>query len=445
MNVFIAGGGRVGAHLALLLSAENHDITVLDSNPDRLEQLDYSLDVRTLHGNAASALFLADQGAGQADLFVAVTGHDEVNLLSATSAKALGAKQTVARVDANDFLQSHMLYEAMLGIDYVLSPEALAAREIATYVESAGIVAAEQFGHGRVQMRQVRVGDSPALQGKPLRDVCPPGSGALLAMVSRGGEVEIPRGDTIVRAGDLVTFVGSPQKVDAMLKLFRGEERKSAHIIVMGGGSVGFHLAQALETKGRFVKLFERKMSRCQELSEALVKTIVVCRDGTSREDLIQEQVDQADLFVAATNDDEQNIMASVLAKELGAEQTIAVVHEPDFAPLVSRLGIDHAVTPRASIANRILKLVHQDKTTSLAVLEEGTVEIVEVKAQDGAPVVGRQLKDVRLPEGVLVASIMRGNDVIVPSGQDEIRTGDAVVVIANSDALEAAMKLFEQ
>lgn len=445
MNIFVAGGGRVGFHLAHVLSAENHDLTVIETGSDRLEEIDYALDVSTIQGNAASVMLLKEAGVASADLFVSLTGHDEVNLLAAATAKGLGAKQVVARVDNPTYIEEGILFEAMLGIDYVLSPEALTALEIANYIETSGVVAAEIFGRGHVQMRQMRVTKSPTTGGKTLRDVVRAGSGVLLGVISRNGDIVIPHGDTIVEPGDLVTLIGRSEEVDSMQKRFQGKEPKSQRAVVMGGSSIGLYLAQALENQRRSVKLFDRNMARCEELVSVLKKTKVVCRDGTSREALEQEHVGSADVFVATTDDDERNIMASVLAKEVGATQAIAVVHQPDFVPLVGKLGVDHAVTPRACIANRILKLVHQKGVTSLAVLEEGKVEIVEFSVNAKTPVVGKRLRDLKskLPSGALVATILRGDEVIVPSGNDEIHEGDSVVLIVASDSLEPVQKLF--
>ena len=445
MNIVIAGGGRIGFHLARLLSADNHDLTVIEMAPGRLEQIDDALDVSTANGSAASVTLLQAAGVAEADLFVAATGHDEVNLIAAAAAKNLGAAQVIARIDQATYIEESILYEAMLGIDYVLSPEALTAIEIANYIETSGIVAVEHFGRGLVQMRQMRVTKSPTTRGKTLEDICPPGSGVLLGVVSRNSEIIIPHGDTIVKAGDLVTLIGQSEMVDSMQKRFQGLEPKSQNVVIMGGGSIGFHLAQALETGRRSVKLFDRDLARCNELAEALPKTKVVCRDGTSRGDLDQEHVDVTDIFVAATGDDERNIMAGVLAKEVGADQAIVVVHHPDFASLVGKLGIDHVVTPRACMANRILKLLHRKDVTSLAVLEEGQVEIVEFPVNLATPIIGKKLKDLksRLPHNALIATILRGENVIVPGGGDEIRAGDSVVVIVASDSLEAVQKLF--
>ena len=445
MNIVIAGGGRVGFHAARLLSVDGHDVTVIESDPNKLEQIDYALDVSTVLGNAASAMLLQDIGVNRAQLFVAATGSDQTNLIAAAAAKGLGAKEVMARVRNVLFLESSILYESILGIDYILSPDALAALEIANYIETPGTVASQDFGRGLVQMRQMRVVKSPTIDGRTLKDVCPPGSGVLLGVISRGDQILIPHGDTIVEPGDVVTLVGRRDEMGAVQKLFKGAEPEPQSVVIMGGGDMGLHLAQALENRQRSVKLFDHNLNRCKKLAALLKKTKVVCRDVTSRTTLDQEHVERADVFVATTRDDERNIVASVLAKEVGASQTIAVVHQPDFAPLVQKLGIDHAVTPRASLAARILKLVRKEKVSSMAILEEGQVEILEFVVNGDTPIVGKRLKEVRakFPQQSLVATIQRGNEVIVPSGEDQIQAGDSVVLIAQAEAVDAAQKLF--
>lgn len=445
MNIFIAGGGRVGFHLARLLAAENHDVTVIEANPDRVEVIDYTLDVRTVHGNAASVMLQNGAGAGKADLFVAVTGMDEANLVAAATAKGLGARRVMARVDNPTYIDSTILYETILGIDFILSPEALAAMEIATYIENPGIVATEVFGRGRVKMHQIRVRKNPLAEHETLKDLeLPPG--VLLGMITRDAMTFVPRGDASVKVGDLVTLIGERDRMDAVVKLFRGEEVYPNHsIVIMGGSSVGQHLANILDHQQRNVKIFDWNMQRCEELAAKFRRIQVICRDATSRDALSQEHVNECDIFVSATKDDERNIMAGVLAKEIGVGHSVAVVHQPDFAPLVARLGIDHAVTPRSSIANRVLKLVHQGSITSLAVLEEGSVEIVEFAVHGDAPVIGTRLRDIRFPNGSLVAAILRGDHVIVPTGDDELHADDSMILIAGSDALEAVQRLFQR
>jgi trk system potassium uptake protein TrkA len=442
MNIIIAGGGRVGYHLARLLSEERHNITVIESDPNQVEHLDYTLDVNTMLGNAGDAMLLQSAGAGSADLFVSATGNDEINLIAAALAKGFGAKQVVARAHQATYVESDILYETVLGIDYILSPEALTAKEIVTYIENPGMVATESFGRGLIEMRHMRVSKCPLKPGQTLKDMeLPPG--VLLGVIGRDGKTEIPHGDSTIQEHDLVTLVGRKDSMGPIEALFQGVEVKLEKVVIMGGSTVGLGLAQTLEKRGFSVKIFDWNMARCKELAAALTKTKVVCRDAASRLALEQEHVDGADIFVAVTRDDERNIMASVLAKEVGARETLAIVHQPDFAPLVDRLGIDHAVTPRTSIANRVLKLVGLKDVSSLAVLEEGQVEIIEFKLSEESAVLGRRLSEIKFPKDSLVASILRGDNVIVPKGDDEILAGDSVILIVAAKSLEVARKLF--
>ena len=442
MNIFIAGGGRVGFHLARLLSAENHDVTVIESDRAQLEHIDYSLDVRTVAGNMLDVILLKSSGAGEADLFLAATGNDETNLIAATTAKGLGAKQVVARVHNSIFIESDILYETIMGIDYIISPQALTALDIAAYIENPGLVASESFARGLVKMRQIRAARVPLAPGQTLKDISLP-DGVLIGAISRNGTVEIPHGDSTIEKHDLVTLLGRKESVAEAQKLFQDVETKNRSIVIMGGSSVGVHLAQILEKKKLTVKLFDRDLNRCHELAAILERTKVVCRDAALRLSLEQEHIDDADIFVGATGDDERNIMAAVLAKEVGVKETLAVVHQPDFAPLVAKLGIDHAVTPRACIANRILKLANQGQDTSLAVMEEGQIDILEYDIRSSNPIIGARLADIKFPRDSLVASILRGEEVIVPKGEDMIQAGDTVIVIATDKSVDQVRKMF--
>lgn len=437
----------MGYHLAQLLAVEHHSLTIIEKDPERLELIDQTIDAGTVNGNVISVILLKEAGVESADLFVSATGQDEVNLLAAAAAKGLGAKQVVARVDEQAYIESSILYEAILGIDYVLSPDALAALDIAKYIETSGIAAVQDFGKGRVQMRQIRVIHSPTAGGKTLKDVCPPGSGVLVGVISRNAEVIVPHGESTVKRGDMLTLVGRPSALDTLQKEFRGKEVRNERVFIMGGGSMGFLLARALDVRHKTVKIIERNPRRCQELAAGLERVEVICADGSSRQTLERELAGEADVFVAVTDDDERNIMASVLAHEVGAERTVCVVHQPDFASLAPKLGIDHAVTPRAVLANRILRMVHSGSVTSLAVLEEGKIEVVELSAKAESPVLDRPLQDLkkRFPQDALVAAILRGDQVIVPSGADVIKAGDSVVMIVTSESLDSVQKLFPQ
>jgi trk system potassium uptake protein TrkA len=379
MNIFIAGGGRVGFQLARLLSKENHDVTVIETDQNQVDHVDYSLDVSTVTGRAEDVLLLQGLGVSEADLFIAATGDDEINLISATTAKGLGAKKVVARVENRIYNESDILYETIMGIDYILSPQALTAHEIVNYVQNPGMVATESFGNGRIRMLQIQVTKAPHAENESLKDIQLP-EGVLVGVISRNEEAQIPYGGSQIQQDDIVTLVGKAESLDKAKKLFQGVEVRN-------------------EKDGRSVKLFEWNMTRCNELASQLKKTKVVCRDATSRMSLEQEHVADYDIFIAATHDDERNIMASVLAKEVGVRTALAVVHQPDFVPLVRKLGIDHAITPRACIANRVVKLTSREHNQSIAMLEDGQVEILEFDFNCESPLIGQRLADIKFPQ----------------------------------------------
>lgn len=447
MNIFVAGGGRVGFHLARLLSSENQDVTVIEADQDQVELIDYSLDVSTVCGDGSSVMLLQSVGVRNADLFVASMGNDEANLIAAATAKGLGAKQVVARVDKAMYVESNILYETVLGIDYILSPDALAALEIASYIEHPGIIAQEDFGRGLVRMMQIIADKTPTVNGKTIKDVITPGSGALIGVIERAGACFIPRGDSVVEPGDHVALIGHKDKLPKLQRLFQDTEQKPRRVAIMGGSAVGMRVAKALDGNVKSVKLFERREDRAELFATQLNKVKVVCRDAASRVALEQEHIEGVDFFVAATSDDERNIMAGVLAKEVGAKAVIAIINQPDFAPLVRRLGIDLAVTPRASVANRIIKLAHQTMFTSLAILAEGQIEVMEFNADKNSPVIGKPLKDVaaKFPREALIATILRGDRVIVPSGNDSVQEDDSLIVIAMQTAVETVRKVLQK
>jgi trk system potassium uptake protein TrkA len=443
MNIVIAGGGRVGFHLARMLATENHDITVIEADQGQIDHVDYSLDVSTTRGRAEDVLQLQEVGVGASDLFLACTGSDEVNLIAATTAKGLGAKKVVARVENRIYNESDILYEHIMGIDYMLSPQGLTAHEIATYIENPGITATESFGQGKIQMQQFKVNKAPTSNGQTLKDLKLP-DGVLIGLIHDAEGFEIPQGKSIIKVNDTITLIGEKERMSEARKLFKGQVIKHEKIALMGGSRTSVNLAQILEKTDHPAKLMEYNMKRCEELVGTLKKTKVVCRDAASRLSLEQEHIDGYDLFVAATHDDERNIMASVLAKEVGVKEALAVVHQPDFAPLLGKLGIDHAVTPRACFANSILKLTMKKENQALAILEDGEVEILEFSIEGSAQVYNQRLMDIKFPADCLVGTIQRGEEIIVPTGIDTLQRGDSIIVITRTLSVASVRKLFQ-
>lgn len=442
------GGGRVGFHLAQLLSEERYDVTVIERDAGQQEQLDLALNARVVLGDGASALLLQSLQVEEADLFVACSGNDESNLIAAAAAKGLGAQQVVARVEKDLFIEEGFLFEGFLGVDYMLSPDALVAQEIVNYIVYPGVLATEEFARGRIQLRQVQVTPNAPAAFNVLSDILPPGSGVLVGVLEHEGRSCIPHGDNRIYPGDKVTLLGKRDQMFDALKKFQGEEPRMQRVAIMGGGAIGRWIAHSLEGKIASVKLFERQQEKALRIAAGFRKNNiqVIHRDATSRDNLEQENVNGYDLFIATTEDDERNIIAGMLAREMGVRMSATVVHHPDFAPLVVKLGIDMAVTPRSAVANSILKILRQQTVTASAILGEGEAEVIEIVLKTDSPAIGRELRELRdfLPRNAIIGTIVRGDVAFVPGGSDSLEAGDSIVIIAMASDIDDAQRLLQ-
>jgi trk system potassium uptake protein TrkA len=428
MNVVIVGAGEVGLHIASILSREAHNVTIVDTDQSRINRVEETLDIGTICGQGSSPDTLAAAGARSADLVLAVTDKDEVNLISAMTAKALGAEKVVARVRSQQYMdESRLSYRDLLRIDLIINPVVFTAYESAKFIENPDALAIESFARGQIEMRQVRVEDGSPLALKPLKDI-PFEDGTLIGSIMRDDAIIIPHGSSVIRPGDVVTIIGQKGRMDRMQKLITGVETRMRNVMILGGNEIGLLLSQLLENLGCAVKIFEENRARCQELAELLKS----------------ERVGAADAFIGLTDDDERNIMAVLLAKELGARKGIVVIHKPDFASLLEKIGIDHAISPRLITANRILSLVRRGELRSTAVLADGRAEAIELKVAPGAPIADRTLKQVRFPKNTLIGALVRQDQVIVPRGGDTFKVGDTVVAFAQSESIDALLKLFQ-
>ncbi len=446
MNIVLAGGGRVGFHLARLLCEQNHNVTVLDEDPQRREEIDGVLDARTVVGDAASALLLQSLDVGGSDLFIGCTGDDRTNLIAASIAKSLGAKKCVARVNNALFLEGSLLYENMLNIDYLLSPDALTAHDIILHIEHPGVSGMEDFANRQIQVRSIELPkNSPALHRR-ISDLLPPGSGVLIGAVFQEGKASVPKGDTVITPGSRLVLVGAPDRLDSVMSQFVDQE-PSRKIAIFGGDIVGVLVAKALDRRKYEVKIFEKNPDLCEEIAKEFYSVKVVNRDAANRTTLQQEHLEHYDVFVATTRDDERNIVSCVLAREFGVKHTVAVIHHPDFAPLVRKLDIDLAVTPRSSFAKSILNIIHQKDFPGGTLLGEGQLEAIEFTIEPGTLFDGKSVAQASatLPSNSLIGFIIRENQIFAPGGSDEIRAGDRLMLIVPTKHAESVRAQLSQ
>jgi trk system potassium uptake protein TrkA len=444
MNIVICGSGEVGRHSAEVLAEARHDVTVIDQDERKLDELDEVLDVRSLTGNGTQADVLLEAGCANADLFIAATNVDEINLLAASVAKGVGAVQCIARVHHSAFYEQRGLrYTRHLGIDHLVCPEASTATAIASTLRSPGATAVEQFARGKVEMQQLAVNEDSRAIGVALKQLKLPGP-ALLAAIERQGEAFIPGADTEIHAGDNVTIIGDAKGFEKITKMFHAGAERRRRVMIMGGSTMGVWLCRALRHRIFSVRLFEADEDRALELSEKLNWVTLLKADVINTDALQDERVDLADVFIAMTNDDERNILAAARAKSMGVKSAIAVLQRPTYMHLLEHVGIDRAFSPRSTAVNEIIRHIDTSPVRPLATLARDIAHVYEARVTDAATkVVGNPLREVRFPARCIIAAIQRGDDVRVPGAEDTIEPGDTVIVIGPADSRKELNRVF--
>jgi trk system potassium uptake protein TrkA len=420
MNILILGAGTVGTYLAEALLGEGHSVVVIDRHRARVAEVAERLDVQAITGAATDHSLLERHGIREMDVSLSMTDVDEINLVSALTCKRLGVKRTVARVRNPSYLNSPLIpYRALFEVDLLISPELQTALEIVKFLENPDAVALEDFAHGRVQMRQLDLTAPCPVLGKPLAEADFP-EGVLVAAIKREAEVMIPSGQDRLHLDDSVTLIGHPEALVQSDPIFGQTTREPTSVVIMGGGEVGYHLASQLETRPCNVMLIERDAERSRELSEGLARTTVICGDATKINVLQEERVGSAEVFIATSGEDEDNIMATQLAREMGVRQSIVLVHRPDYASVIQRMGFDHVLSPRVVTAKFLLAHIRERDVRSTSVLHAGA-EIMEFRAAARSKSIGRPLRDIRLPRGTLICAIVHAGEMRVAHGDDVI------------------------
>lgn len=446
MRVLILGGGTVGASVARRLCERRCEVTVVERDAERAAWLDDELDARALRGDASQAGVLFQAGASTADLCFSLTGVDETNVLSASVAKAMGARRTAARVYAPFFRDlSAFDYRRHFGVDRLLSLEYLTAMELARRIREPGAMLIEHFAGGELEMQDVLITKESASTGKPLAELKLPPE-VRVAAISRDGEISIATAQDSIEVGDRVTLVGARSFVEDVKKRLLTRSVVKQNVVVAGGGETGLHVAGVLEKRNYNVKILDSRRERCEFLAENLTRSTVVFGDARRKNVLDEQRVGDADVFIACAGNDEDNIMACVEALELGAKTRLAVVDQPDYASVVGKLGIDEAVSPYEVIGRQVEglmqsgPLIFQDSR-----LLGGGIDVVELEVEEGAAVTRGALKDLGLPKPTLVAAVIRDVAVLIPNAAFEFRAGDAVVALTRPEIIPELVELFEK
>lgn len=446
MNVVVVGMGETGRHITRVLVQEGHNLTVIDSDAEALAKAEEAFDVMTLHGHGAGSRVLKQLELEQVDLFVAVTNKSEINLLSAMRAAQMGARRTVARSDEMAYFDDERgLVTDMLGIDLVINPYTLVAREIHKIVRSLSALSVEDFADNRVEVIQLAIDKDTKGLGKPLKSLTLP-AGTLVVAIVRDKELIVPGGNDYFQVGDEVFVVGLTESMKQVERVF-GRRRKqfTRKAMIVGGGAIGLSLARTLENDGLDVVLIERDRDECQRLAKALHRTVILNADGTDVHLLEEEGVASMDVFIAVSLEDEVNLMASLLAKDLGAGRCVALVHKPDYTSVCERLGLDVTISPRLAVAKQVLKYVREGEVISISRILDGAGEFLEFLVPAEARIAGTPLRDVNFPRGAVVCAGLGKRGTFVPRGDHHLSAGDRVVVFTLPDVRSDVERLFRK
>ncbi len=446
MKVVIVGAGQVGYHIAGRLAFENKSVVVLDTNPESLKRIAEHFDVQTVSGSGSSPAVLEAAGIGEAEIILAVTDSDEVNLVACLMADILSpATRKLARLrgaDLDGYYQA--LKDQAPHIDTVINPEFEVVRTIERLMSVPGAVDVGEFEGGRIKFVGIYLEPSSPLAGVKLSDLPTviEGDQPLIAAVVRGEKMIIPKGNSHLRSGDLIYFVSDEPSLLAQLSIFGKQAMPVQRVLIIGGGRIGYRLAQRLEARSFSCKIIEKRASRCEFLAEGLDRTVVLHGDGSDQSLLLEEGIHDTDLVVTLTSDEETNILASLLAKRLGAKKTITQINKFSYFPLMVTIGIEQVVSPRLSAVNSILQHIRRGKVLSAVSIKGEVGEVMEAVALPTSDIVSKPLKKIAFPKGSMVAGIFRQETIIIPDGNSIIEPDDRIIIFATREAIPGVEKI---
>ncbi|HSH47638.1 MAG TPA: Trk system potassium transporter TrkA [Halomonas sp.] len=451
MKIIILGAGQVGGTLAEHLAHEENDITVVDTDSERLRELNTRLDIRTVTGRASYPAVLRQAGCEDADMLIAVTNTDEVNMIACQVAHTLFRTPTkIARVRATAYLTRKGLFaHDAVPIDVLISPEQVVTDHIRRLIEHPGALQVLEFAGGLVQLVAVKAFYGGPLVGQELgflrRHM--PSVATRVAAIYRRNRAIIPRGDTVIEADDEVFFIAARRDIRAVMSELRRLERDFRRILIVGGGNIGQRLAEHLEHSHQ-VKIIEHSFKRCTQLSEHLDRTVVLHGSATSQRLLEEENIEDCDIFCALTNDDEVNIMSSMLAKRMGAKKVLTLINNAAYVDLLQGGEIDIAISPQQTTIGSLLTHVRRGDIVNVHSLRRGAAEAIEAIAHgdtQSSKVVGRSIAEIDLPEGTTIGAVVRGNEVLIAHGKVVVESGDHVILfVVDKRRIRDVERLFQ-
>ena len=454
MKVIVCGAGQVGFNIARYLAMENNDVTVIDQAADLIGKVNDLLDVQAFVGHASHPEILEQAGAGDADMLIAVTYADEVNMVACQIAHSLFNVPTkIARVRQQSYLNpiwADLFSRDHMPIDVIISPEIEVARAIGRRMSVPGAFDMIPLADGRVRVIGVRCTERCPIINTPLRQLTSlfPDLNIIVVGILRDDEAIVPTSNDQMLPGDEVYFVADSAHLPRAMAAFGHDEKSARKVVVVGGGNIGLNLARELSEAGQgfSTKVIEIDREQARRVAQALPAVTVLQGDALENEILEEANVASAETIVAVSNDDETNILASLLAKRIGVKRAVTLINKPSYGPLITTLGIDVVVSPRAITVSTILQHVRRGRIRAVHSLGDGFAEIIEAEALETSPLVGTQLNEIELPEGVIIGAVLRGGqggEVIIPRGSTVIEGNDRVILLATADAVKLVERMF--
>ena len=452
MKVIICGAGQVGWQIARQLSGEKNDVTVVDMNPELVRRATESLDVQGITGFASYPDVLERAGARDADMIIAATHSDEVNMITCQVAHSIfGITRKIARLRAQSYMDaiySDLYRRDHLPIDVVISPEREVAEAALQRLAAPSTFDTESFMNGKAQLLGIALDDECPVLNTPLRQLTDLFSTlrAIVVGIRREGRLFAPEPGDQLFAGDQIYVFTHSEDVGRTLEIFGKAAKKQERIVVIGGGNVGLAVARALEARTSRVraKVIERNRAQAELAADMLERTIVLNGDGMDMELLIEANIDRADAVLAVTDDDKTNILAAVRAKQAGCKMAIALVNDPTLTPLMAALDIDAYINPRATTVSSILRHIRHGRVRAIYSIGDSEAELIEAQVLSTSPISGRLLRDVEFPEGVLVGALMKGDRVLKPTGDTKIEEGDIIALFCMTGDVPEVERLLQ-
>ena len=446
MKIVIVGAGEVGFQIASHLTLENKEVVVIDKDPNGIRRVSDGLDVQVVQGSGSSPVVLEEAGVKNAEIMLAVTDSDETNLVACLVANIISpSTKKLARVRDGDFDKYHNNFrDHAPHIDTIINPEIEVVKTIENLMSFPGAVDVGEFAGGRIKFIGVYLDKNSRLAGIRLTELPEKITDArpLIAAVVREEELIIPRGKDRLMPGDLVYFISEEDRLHKNLAVFYRQDQQVNRVLIVGGGNIGFRLADKLEGKGIYCKVIEKNPDRCSHLAECLNKTVVLCGDGSDQGLLAEENIQEMDVVVTLTDDEETNILASLLAKRMGAKKSITKISKFSYFPLMKTIGIEQVVSPRLSAINTILQHIRRGKVLSAIAIKGEQAEVMEALALETSEIVDKPLSQISFPKGAIVTGIIRQEEIIIPTGDSVIRPDDRIIIFATKQAIPRVEKI---